>query len=247
MLECKSNLGNNCIFPFVYKGETHNKCTTSGSDNGAPWCATEVDENGEVVRNKWEDCEAGCPGTDFECNEGFLFNVEGECVNGTDAPQLLSSLQRGPLAVTLDDIPSETNIKRAPFCPIGKSAVDVKSCSCTKEPTVKGLDGNPKGGCVPPLNEIGIEDLEYGWCFLENVENPENPTENCYEDVSWSAADGRFWSNLACLEENKKPHECLSTLQKSCIFPFTYNGVVHDKCTHVGSENGAAWCATEVS
>ena len=30
----------------------------------------EVDEEGEVVRNTWQDCTEGCPGTDFECNEG---------------------------------------------------------------------------------------------------------------------------------------------------------------------------------
>lgn len=41
--------------------------------------------------------------------------------------------------------------------------------------------------------------------------------------------------------------ECLSTLNKPCIFPFSYKSTVHEKCTHVGSENGAAWCATEVS
>ena len=52
----------------------------------------QVDETGEVVRNTWEDCEEGCPGTDFECNEGFLFNIEGECVNGTQAPGLLSRI-----------------------------------------------------------------------------------------------------------------------------------------------------------
>ena len=52
----------------------------------------QVDESGEVVRNTWEDCEEGCPGTDFECNEGFLFNIEGECVNGTQAPGLLSRI-----------------------------------------------------------------------------------------------------------------------------------------------------------
>ena len=40
--------------------------------------------------------------------------------------------------------------------------------------------------------------------------------------------------------------ECLSTLNKPCIFPFTYKSVIHEECTHVGSENGAAWCATEV-
>ena len=52
----------------------------------------QVDENGEVVRNTWEDCEEGCPGTNFECNEGFLFNIEGECVNGTQAPGIVSRI-----------------------------------------------------------------------------------------------------------------------------------------------------------
>ena len=35
----------------------------------------------------------GIPIADFECNEGFLFNVNGNCVNGTDAPALLRFLQ----------------------------------------------------------------------------------------------------------------------------------------------------------
>ena len=86
--------GEQLCLPFTFKGEIHNKCTTSGSDNGAAWCVTEVD------RNKWKDCKEDCPGTDFECNEGFLFNVEGECVNGTDAPGLLEQLQRGGLSPT---------------------------------------------------------------------------------------------------------------------------------------------------
>ena len=47
-----------------------------------------------------EGLQEDCPGTDFECNEGFLFNVEGECVNGTDAPRLLEQLQRGVLSPT---------------------------------------------------------------------------------------------------------------------------------------------------
>ena len=49
-----------------------------------------VDDAGEVVRNTWEDCEEGCPGTAFECNEGFLFNINGQCVNSTAAPGLVA-------------------------------------------------------------------------------------------------------------------------------------------------------------
>merc|ERR1712158_244392 len=136
--ECKTNTKKNCVFPFSYEGVTYNKCTNAGSENGAAWCATEVDANGEVVRNTWEDCEEGCPGTDFECNEGFLFNIEGECVNGTQAPGLLSRIAEGPLAVILDSVPSGTSQKPAPLCPVGKSAPQMKDCKCVSGPVKKG-------------------------------------------------------------------------------------------------------------
>ena len=58
-------------------------------------------------------------------------------------------------------------------------------------------------------SEVGIEDLEYGWCFLENIVDPANPQNGCHEDVQWSEVDGRFWSNIACFDENQEPHECL--------------------------------------
>jgi len=197
--ECKSKQGKQCVFPFTYKGETHNKCTDADSENGSVWCATEVDEDGEVVRNTWEDCEEGCPGTNFECNEGFLFNVNGNCVNGTDAPALLRFLQTKPLAVSLDDQPDELSQKEAPLCPISPRDASETTCGCTSEPVTKDLAGHPRGGCIPPLVDHGIEELGKGWCFLVNVEDSENPTKNCFQDTKWSPADGRFYSNEACL------------------------------------------------
>ena len=82
-VECRTVQSKNCVFPFKYKGETYNKCTDAGSDNGATWCATEVrdgydsvehdndvfeqvDDDGEVVRNTWQDCQDGCPGTSMD-------------------------------------------------------------------------------------------------------------------------------------------------------------------------------------
>ena len=41
------------------------------------------------------------------------------------------------------------------------------------------------------FSDAPVEDLEYGWCFLENVEDPTNPAINCYEDTQWSEVDGR--------------------------------------------------------
>ena len=35
----------------------------------------------------------------------------------------------------------------------------------------------------------------YGWCFLENIEDPTDVTKNCFPDALWSATHGRFWSH----------------------------------------------------
>ena len=59
--ECKSVGGEDCIFPFKFKGKTYTSCTTTESVNGAAWCATKVDSDDNVVRNFWKDCEEGCP------------------------------------------------------------------------------------------------------------------------------------------------------------------------------------------
>ena len=59
-LECKTVSGKRCIFPFQYKGLAHRSCTRANSQRS--WCATEVEtRGGEVVRNKWEDCQPDCP------------------------------------------------------------------------------------------------------------------------------------------------------------------------------------------
>ena len=117
--------------------------------------------------------------------------MEGVCVNGTEAPSLLRQAQAGPLAAILDDIPSETSQKPAPLCPRAREA-EQRSCRCTREATLIGLDGNPHGGCVPPRDDVGIQDLEFGWCFLENIRDPLNPSVGCYEDATWSEVDGRL-------------------------------------------------------
>jgi len=67
--------GNYCAIPFSYNGEQYWSCTTTDSENNKPWCATEVDETGEVVRGRWEDCEVtGNPGPlQKGCQFPFIF------------------------------------------------------------------------------------------------------------------------------------------------------------------------------
>jgi len=51
---CVSKKGNECQFPFTYKGRSFDQCTTYNSENKEPWCKT--------TDGRYEDCEAYCPG-----------------------------------------------------------------------------------------------------------------------------------------------------------------------------------------
>ena len=44
--------GVKCVFPFVYKGKTYNKCTKV--DDATPWCATE-----KPYKNQFGYCNCG--------------------------------------------------------------------------------------------------------------------------------------------------------------------------------------------
>jgi hypothetical protein len=46
-----------CVFPFSFKGKSYVDCTKDHSSNGAEWCATEVNKNGEVETGQWGDCD----------------------------------------------------------------------------------------------------------------------------------------------------------------------------------------------
>ena len=47
---CRTTSGDSCIFPFTFKGQTFTKCTYTNSPT--PWCATMVDQIGNVITNR---------------------------------------------------------------------------------------------------------------------------------------------------------------------------------------------------
>jgi len=55
--ECETITGRRCVFPFKYRGKTYNSCTNDGTTNGQPWCAYEIQRDGNAVPGKWEDCD----------------------------------------------------------------------------------------------------------------------------------------------------------------------------------------------
>ena len=50
--------GMKCIFPFHYQGNTYFECTSD--DHDKPWCAYEVDNDGNLVDDEWENCYNSC-------------------------------------------------------------------------------------------------------------------------------------------------------------------------------------------
>ena len=50
-----------CTYLFELISCKSGKCSDLNIYQGA-WCALEVNEAGEVIAGKWEDCDLGCPG-----------------------------------------------------------------------------------------------------------------------------------------------------------------------------------------
>ncbi|TRY70805.1 hypothetical protein TCAL_01234 [Tigriopus californicus] len=78
-----------CVFPFQFKDKTYLKCTSDHSSNGAPWCATEVRPDGEVIPGQWGDCDE----ESFQC-----FNIKPESGPSRPSPprQSLPQTLAGP-------------------------------------------------------------------------------------------------------------------------------------------------------
>ena len=50
-----------CVFPFTAYGVVNTRCTEQNTRDDS-WCATETDDEGNVVDGKWGNCGIGCPG-----------------------------------------------------------------------------------------------------------------------------------------------------------------------------------------
>ena len=65
---CRTVSGKDCIFPFIFKGNTYNACTMVNFAS-IPWCSTAVDSStGIHIAGKWGNCMTGtrCPVIDSD-------------------------------------------------------------------------------------------------------------------------------------------------------------------------------------
>jgi len=209
-----------CIFPFVYKGKTYTECTTVESANKKAWCATKVNpDTNVVIRNQWGDCNEYCsaeappapPGAPQappfreSCN---LFNEQGRCLDTKRAQENLDIFRRtvGDDEAIVDEPSSGSNDQEIMLpCNDPFRTKPKTHCRCDNGEIRRDLSGNIKGGCSgqgnPGTFNVDDPDTQYGYCFLDNIQDPSNPSRNCFSDVSYSPADGRFYSFQACRDE----------------------------------------------
>jgi len=215
----------NCVFPFKYKGKTYEKCTQADSDNGKSWCAYDIQPGTEVPQDgkHWGDCNHDCPGAEFECEKGQLFNIRGKCVS--EREQLIRIAR--PYAHTfrsgLNDTKPIKKCSEEPayvhkrikeekcYClPPRKGSEKQEGEGCTKKQAegdafifdaenLPGVDGPPP---PPPPSDYDEPSFKpkRGWCFLSGVKDPRyfKPEEHCYDDLQWSETEQKFWSTDAC-------------------------------------------------
>jgi len=80
--------GKRCIFPFEYKGVTYNGCTDVDSEKVSRtkffWCATEVNENKQILEDSrnWGECNLHCTkaGSLMVSSTGAAKEVQAACL-----------------------------------------------------------------------------------------------------------------------------------------------------------------------
>jgi len=192
-----------CIFPFKYKGKQYDSCTTDHSENGKAWCPYVVDPDNNVVEGKWGDCEGEGCGLEKEAScKDFDFNYEGKCVPQSAKSAIIGSFGKPSTYNLRDGIREGKKIQKC------RTKPQEEQCRCVN-----------KSNCRPPIEGSPFENDDYfdlpdlGWCFLENIFDPSEPSSYCFDDVIFSRRHGRFYSSKAC-DPNQKP------LDKEFTFDF---------------------------
>ncbi|CAB4062929.1 MMP9 [Lepeophtheirus salmonis] len=207
-----------CIFPYKYNGKTYEAYTTAGN-SGFPWCATSLN----VPEGYQVFC---CPTTNGKtCT--FPFSWEGVNFDGcTDASN--NGVQW--CGVTIGSL--DNNIKENMDC----------SSSCRVAATASN------SGCLstqglPHILPFIYKGVIYSKCTVQDL----GSTFWCATSVNTA---GNYLSFSTCsrscpMETIIPSTQCMTTDNRTCVFPFTYNGLIYTACT-TKDNSETPWCATKV-
>jgi len=194
-----------CIFPFKYDGVEYNSCTTANSENGKAWCAYEVDRNGVAVDGKWGDCS---------CKSCFSTNYDdGKCVKKKSKISGAIGLLK-PSEPDSDNLPNRYDLRdgivggeKIKRC---QTPAQQFQCRCADRSTCINVQESENATTTDYDYYGGGPD--YGWCWLENLYDQNEPSSYCFNDAYYSRRHGRFYSSKACnpdeqpLEKEYKPN-----------------------------------------
>merc|ERR1712002_145376 len=191
--ECRTkHSSKECIFPFKYKGKIYTKCTRAKSKYGKFRCATKVDNRTMEAIGPLEECSEG------SCDDRCTHTTQnfGRCIDANTADHILLQLKRQNTTVTIDKVDRD----RKPTKKCSSLMRKKDFCRCAAK-----TSGKVRGGCMNKdkkrdSGSYGDGDSyeSYGYCYLENIQDPTKPTKNCFNDAAWSSANGQFYSYKAC-------------------------------------------------
>ena len=249
--QCKTWENTPCVFPFTYQEKSYCECTIT--DDLRYWCAT-------ATPFSWTDfgyCNDDCLGEGVGPSENSVAGYKKvfDQTNRTCGRNSnVISIQRNTTLQTCSDSCSNEASCWYFFHNDDDDCFLHQSCYGERNGVSLGStylkDGcetvsgkQPNAPCVFPFKyqekwhyactDLGSEyDDEY-WCATKNdewyLENEHYGTcsSKCPVDSNCKANDAYFLSNL------------------SCVFPFTYKGIVHYECTNDGLSKH--WCPTQLS
>lgn len=74
---CRSIGKHECAFPFYYKGDKYDSCTSRDEFNGNPWCSYTT----QYEPSKWEYCTCQCPGCNSSAGVVHLEMLDGQTLD----------------------------------------------------------------------------------------------------------------------------------------------------------------------
>jgi len=256
---CKTKTGDRCVFPFKYLGVTHYQCTYADSPN--PWCATQKDSKGEVVFNKWGDCNIS---TLSSCQAESLASSPVSCITSSGprpnqdcvfpfrylgvtytacthlGPQII------PWCSTKTTLTGNHVEGEYGFCPIScpvdsectPGSVYQQDCNtCVCNPQGKAVCSTlacPVTTAAPPAPSIATS--------ANFVVTTPPTTTNSILRTSTTSPTAQI-QDVSCSTVSGPATGAY------CIFPFTYGEEIHTTCAewvYGGEEQGKFWCSTKV-
>ncbi|KAJ7313794.1 hypothetical protein JRQ81_005496 [Phrynocephalus forsythii] len=249
---CKSR-SSPCVFPFIYKGMYYSSCTTDGTGQGRPWCATT--ENYDQLR-QWRPCattEYGGNSNGQPCVFPYIymgrtyFTCNTKFSKGRFWCSTTGSYDKNGQWSFCADTRLGANYPTQPCAPTfiydGKLYSGCTSAGRTDGKLWCSLSSNydldPRGVFCEPSAPAPCSfpfiynNKSYFSCIREGISKTQfwcATTPNFDKDSQWKPCSLQEYGG----NSNGQP----------CVFPFTYKNQTFETCTNEDEATGRFWCAT---